>query len=389
VAHDDRFERELRELFESSGWDVHSHVNPEQDFDLIVEANGSRYAVEIKFAKEARRVLLEGVLASAILRARAAASVVAAKPLAVVCAPSISSSLLNELGDFVARFGEGVAWGAMDDSGLVVLHGPGLESVRRQRRFVRKPQPSAQRSDFLSDLGQWMLKVLFSHQLPPDLRVESRPELRDESPLERARIDEPIVNAMSLAKVAGVSVASASRFVASLKEDEYLVDDEGFLKIIRIDDLLDQWRAVLKRRPLELRARWLFPPKDSLKQLDEALKKARKSGDRACLGLFAACDRLGFRFVSGVAPHVYIEHPSNEALQRCGLRQAEPGEAADVMVREPRFPEAIFRGAMDRNGVPVADVLQCWLDVADNPARGEEMAAHLYERVIGPSLLPR
>jgi hypothetical protein len=42
---------------------------------------------------------------------------------------------------------------------------------------------------------------------------------------------------------------------------------------------------------------------------------------------------------------------------------------------------------MDRDGVPVADVLQCWLDVADNPARGEEMAAHLHERVIRPSVL--
>src|SRR6185369_12343536 len=98
-----------------------------------------------------------------------------------------------------------------------------------------------------------------------------------EAPLERVRIDESIVNASSLGKVAGVSLSCASRFVASLKEDEYLVDDEGFLKVIRVDDLLDQWRAVVKRRPLELRARWLFPPKDSLKQLDEALKKARKS----------------------------------------------------------------------------------------------------------------
>jgi hypothetical protein len=378
VENEDRFERQLRELLESSGWRVQSIQNHDLGFDFVAQSGESRYAVQIKYAKEARRALLEGLLASAILRARAAALAVDAKPLAIVCAPSISNPLLNELGEFVSRFGEGSAWGAMDDSGLVVLHGVGLQAVRRQRRLVRK-HASAQRSDFLSDLGQWMLKVLFSHQLPPELRVEA--------PLEHVRIDEPIANAMALARVAGVSVASASRFVASLKEEDFLIEDKIFLQLIRVDDLLDQWRAAYKRRPSELRARWLFPPKDPLKQLDNVLKQVQKPGERACLGLFAACDRLGFRFVHGVAPHLYIEHVSNDVLQRFGFRLAEPGEAADVMVREPRYPESLFRGAQDRDGVPVADVLQCWLDVADNPARGEEMAAHLFERVIRPSLL--
>jgi len=224
-----------------------------------------------------------------------------------------------------------------------------------------------------------MLKVLFSHRLPPELRFESA--------LEHERIDEPIANAMTLARRAGVSVATASRFVSALKEEAFLVEGEAFLNPIRVDELLDQWRAAFKRRPMELRARWLFRPKDPLKQLDRVLEPVHKPGERACLGLFAACDRLGFRFVHGVAPHLYLEHVSNEVLQRLGLRPAEPGEAADVMVREPRYPESVFRGAQDRNGVPVADVLQCWLDVSENPARGEEMAEHLLDRVIRPSLL--
>ena len=137
-----------------------------------------------------------------------------------------------------------------------------------------------------------------------------------------------------------------------------------------------------------MRARWLFAPKDSSERLDEVLRKhVQKSGERACLGLFAACDHLGFRFVSGVAPHIHLEKVSADALRGLGLRLAEPGEAADVIAREPRFPESVFRGAADHEGVRVADVLQCWLDVADNPARGEEMAAHLFERVVRPNVL--
>jgi hypothetical protein len=383
VKNGARFEDQLRLSLEASGWrtqapqDHTDHTDP--GFVFIAEKGTRRYAIEVKPAKESRRALLEGHLASAILRARAAASTMNAKPLAVVCAPSISDALLRGLEEFVRRFGEGTCWGAMDGSGLVVLHAPGMEDMKRERRVMRKSPAVAYRSDFLSDLGQWMLKVLLSHRLPPDLRLHA--------PADRTRIDQPIANAMALARVSAVSIASASRFVACLKEERFAADGAA-IDLIRERELLERWRSVLQRRPLELRARWLFPRRDPLEQLEHRLRKHdQESGDRACLGLFAACDRLGFRFVSGVAPHVYLENRSPEYLQRIGLRVAEPGESADVLVRQPRFPESVFRGVTIRDGIPVSDVLQCWLDVADHPARGEEMAAHLHERIIAPNLL--
>lgn len=377
VEREERFERRLRELFEHSGW----RVRPLRDegADFIVQAGDDRYAVQLKYAKEARRSLLEGLVASSILRARVAAHAADARPLAIIAAPSISDPLLKELGEFVSRFGEGAAWGAMDSSGLVVLHGHGLENIRGERSYLNKP-PLVQRTDIFSDLGQWMLKVLLSHRLPPELRVFA--------PLDEARVDNPVVNARSLAKVAGVSVPSASRFVAALREECFLAEKESALRLIRVDELLDRWRAVYKRRPSEVRAHWLFAPRDGSRHLDEVLRKhVQKPRERACLGLFAACEHLGFRFVRGVSPHMLLEHVSADALRHLGLRLAEPGEAADVIAREPRFPESAFRGAADHDGVRVADVLQCWLDIADNPARGEEMAEHLFERVLRPSLL--
>jgi hypothetical protein len=387
MENEERFSQQLEEFLGNSGWHVDRfpaarspvlHCE-DPDVDLIASHGAHRYAVQIKCAKEARRTLLEGLLASALLRARVGAVAVDAKPLAVVCAPTISDPLVTELGKFVARFGEGAAWGAMDDSGLVILQGSGLDALKRQRRHVRKSSAVAQRSDFLSDLGQWMLKVVLSHRMPPALRAKG--------PLDDASIDEPVANATALARAAAVSVSGASRFVASLKEEHFLVED-GVLRFVRVEELLDQWRAVLKRRAPEIRASWLFPSKDSVNQLDNLLRKhPQKPGERACLGLFAACDRLGFRFVSGVAPHIYLEKVSIDVLQRLGLRLAEPGESADVMVREPRFPESVFRGALGRKGIPVTDVLQCWLDVKNHPARGEEMAAHLLDRVIRPALL--
>jgi hypothetical protein len=371
------YERRLRELLEGSGWKL--RASGEAGPDFIAASKGQRYAVELKLAKESRRPLLEGALASAILRARAAGRVADAKPLAVIAAPAISDSVLNDLGDFVARFGEGAAWGAMDDSGLVVLNGPGLEAVRRERSHSSKPRV-VKRADIFSDLGQWMLKVLLSHRLPPALRVFA--------PKDDKRIDAPVTNARALAKIAAVSVPSAARLVAALRADGFVADGRPVLELVRIEELLDRWRAVYKKRVSEVRARWLFAPKDSAKHLDNVLaKRVQRPGERACLGLFAACDRLGFRFVRGVAPHVVQESISTESLRRLGLRLAEPGEPADVIAREPRYAESVFRGASNHDGVRVADVLQCWLDVADHPARGEEMAAHLFERVLGPALL--
>ena len=58
------------------------------------------------------------------------------------------------------------------------------------------------------------------------------------------------------------------------------------------DELLDRWRAVYKRRPSEVRARWLFAPSDGAKHLDEVLRKhVQRPGERACLGLSAALVR--------------------------------------------------------------------------------------------------
>ena len=60
--------------------------------------------------------------------------------------------------------------------------------------------------------------------------------------------------------------------------------------------------------------------------------------------------------------------------------------STDRLPRLARWPESLFRAAVSVDGVPVADVLQCWLDVPGEPARGEEQAAFLWRRIIGPAI---
>jgi hypothetical protein len=54
----------------------------------------------------------------------------------------------------------------------------------------------------------------------------------------------------------------------------------------------------------------------------------------------------------------------------------------DVYVRVPVFRESVLRAAVIRDGVPVADILQVWLDVSSHPARGEAMVDEICGRVL-------
>lgn len=102
------------------------------------------------------------------------------------------------------------------------------------------------------------------------------------------------------------------------------------------------------------------------------------------MGLFAAADHHGIGFVHGVQPHVYIERLDAEALQTLGLSSENADRNADVFVRVPKNQDALFRASVQRNGLPVADILQVWLDVGNHPVRGKEQAEQIWKRILAP-----
>jgi hypothetical protein len=112
----------------------------------------------------------------------------------------------------------------------------------------------------------------------------------------------------------------------------------------------------------------------------------RQPAPRACLALFAAAESLGFGFVHGVPPYFYLENLDREVLQRMGLSPERAEAAPDLYVRVPVFRESVFRGAIEREGVPVADILQVWLDVGSHPARGAAQAEQIRRRILAPIL---
>ncbi len=370
----------LAGLFRQHGWRVKKGPKfADKEVDLVVARYNHRYIIELKAASEGRPDRLVPLLSQAILQVRAYAQAFpeSAVPLAVVAAPVISSSAANSLVSFLSHFAPDVAIGILDREGFRHFVGPGLEKLNAAppRRAHRQKLPPPESAYLFSDLSQWMLKVLLAPLLSEDLLRAPRREYR---------------NASELAAAAEVSVMSAFRFVRQLRQEGFLDQNDEPLRLVRRKELLRLWQAAHLRAAPELPLRWILPRK-SERPLLAALHAynvqpdlKREPAPRACLGLFAAAESLGFGFVHGVLPYFYLENLDRDVLNRMGLSPEGAEQRPDVYVRIPAFRESVFRAAVVRNGVPVADILQVWLDVSSHPARGEEQAEEIRNRALAP-----
>jgi len=380
-AHSGReFEDLVANLFRQHGWRVKKEPMPaDKSADIVIARGNQRYIIECKVASEGRPDRLVPLLSQAILQARAYAQAFPepAAPLAVVGAPAISPSAAKSLVSFLSQFAPDVAVGILDREGFRHFVGPGLEKLNAAppRRAHRQKLPPPESAYLFSDLSQWMLKVLLAPLLPEDLLRAPRREYR---------------NASELAAAAEVSVMSAFRFVRQLRQEGFLDRNDEPLRLVRREELLRRWQAAHLRGAPELPLRWIIPRKSerpvlaALYAYNAESDVKREPAPRACIGLFAAAESLGFGFVHGVPPYFYLESLDREVLSRMGLSPEGAEQRPDVYVRIPAFRESVFRAAVVRNGVPVADILQVWLDVSSHPARGEAQAEEIRHRVLAP-----
>jgi hypothetical protein len=281
--------------------------------------------------------------------------------------------MASALRDYIGVVAPGTAFGLVDSRGRFEFHGEGLEGLKREptRRPRRSRAARAHAGDLFSDLNQLMLKVLLGRSLPDDLLH-----------VQRGRID----GAAQLSRLAGTSLPSAWRFLSGLKDAEFVEESDAGLEVVRRDDLLAAWLSAVRRPSHEVRATFAIPVREPLRVLEPKVKAVQSGGQRIAWGSFAAVAHLGFQFVHGAPLHLYVEDLSEATLDRLNLVRAEPNQASPVILRKPRWPESIFRAAVERGGQPTADILQSWLDVSQHPARGAEQANVLWTRVLAPAL---
>ena len=275
-----------------------------------------------------------------------------------------SSSLFKQVREFSKHFAPDVAVGVVSEGSAQHFWGEGLAGLSVEHSVERKAQaksPSAA-SHLFSDLNQWMLKVLLAPQIPERLLSAPRDAYR---------------NASELAGAANVSVMSAFRFIQQLREEGFLDESSPRFKLVRREELFRRWRAEALRPSPEMPMSFLIRRPAQL-QLREIV-----SNHRGCLGLYAAAEALKLGHVKGVPPYVYVPR-----LLRLGqdawkeLIPANPGEPLDLILKQARAPQSVFRGAVHLDGLAVSDVLQVWLDVSSHPSRGEEQAALIYRKIL-------
>ncbi|HYO77874.1 MAG TPA: hypothetical protein VE010_15555, partial [Thermoanaerobaculia bacterium] len=322
------------------------------------------YAVEVKRVSEGRSDRLVPVVAQAVLQARRHASAVpGARPLVIVVGKTIPPRVADAVKEFTRTYADDVALGLMDDDGLRAFEGAGLQTVNSPRSHRRRAHAEAKAVDLFSDLNQWLLKVLLAADL-------AAPHLLN-APVGRYR------NATELARAANVSVMTAFRYVDQLRSQRHLHESSPFIRLVRLDELLDRWRAAARVPPVSVRAKWLFAgdKRAQMRRVSEMFKRD------VCVRSYAGADALGFGIVRGVPTDFYLRQVPDDLGRTLGLVPAA-GSEATVFLATPSAKESVFRGAIEAEGVRSTDVLQVWLEVGHDPTRGPQQAEHLHRKVI-------
>jgi hypothetical protein len=196
---------------------------------------------------------------------------------------------------------------------------------------------------------------------------------------------------------------SAFRFIEQFSKAGFLEKKHEGLRVVRIEELMNRWLAANQRSVSEIGVRWVLRGRknalwDAVRfYVGSGGKPLRNSEDqrshvhrpRACLALFAAAEALGVGFVHGVLPYLYIERIETRILEMLGFSANGVDVDPDVYLRVPRNDESVFHGVVLNDGVPICDVLQVWLDVAQHPSRGREQADLIWRQILAPVLLPK
>jgi hypothetical protein len=383
-SHHSQFGRIVANLFLEDGWKVleeprEKNVAP----DFLMSRHGKKLVIELKRASEGRKDRVIPLLSQAALEAVHYSRVIPGHtvPVAIVGANRIPDSVAEEAKQFIRERAPEVAVGLLDLEGLRLFAGQGLESLSSARHLHSHLRPLKVRAPQLfSDLNQWMLKVLLAPRIPDAYLSAPRGRYQ---------------GASQLAEAAGVSVMSAFRFVEEFSKDGFLESGPGVLQLVRLRELMNRWATASQRRALEIPMRWVLHR--GQKALGNALRSYQSDQSmlspnaadqfssprpRLCLGLFEAAEALHIGFVRGVKPYLYLERLNAEVLKDLGLSGDAGEKEADLYLRIPGNRESVFRGIVRKDGVPVSDILQVWLDVGQHPSRGKEQADLIWRKIL-------
>jgi hypothetical protein len=95
-----------------------------------------------------------------------------------------------------------------------------------------------------------------------------------------------------------------------------------------------------------------------------------------------ACKLLGIKHSSAESIHIYFWGNIGLVANSLNLVPAEAANESNLFLVEPKYPKSVFGGRVVRRGIPICDVLQCYLDLFNLPDRGREQADFIYENIL-------
>jgi len=332
--------------------------------DIIARSGSSILLIEIKELSQIRIQNLIGQLAAGALKAKHYAKESNAFPVVIVFAPRIGKRAIQEAQSFMDRFLPGFSWGVIDKRGRIRFLAPEL-GIDINSPFPKSNSQKSPQMDHLlfSDLNRWMLKILLLSEVDDSLWQGPR---------------KAFFAPNQLRHMADVSLDKAYRFVRMLEKNDFLRRTPRGLRLIRLRELTDLWFSEERLRPARR-----IPARSILGKIPDlqSLVGSNSVEPISALGGFSACKTLEVLHAAVDSIEVHIKVSLEAFLERFKLEECDEGSAQLHLIAS-KHRESIFRGAVDRDGMRVADVFQAALDVVNHPARGLEQAEYIVELIL-------
>ena len=413
--------KEVRKILKKLGLKADSgepalgEVSPRLKIGSVFHRGAKRYAVEIKSSRQ-KQVIFMHLLPRAILRLQAANRLGNLLSILVVVMERIVPADIQRLNEYMDLYAPEMSWLLVDEQSRAVFRDrekdrfalyhkgkvqwfesalPDDISLSRNLQISifdhpvvsdkTKVQASQSRSLLLnlnssrmklsfSDLDQWLIKVFLLSPLDESVNYYGGP-------------GEIAVNAFQLSKLAGVSPMLANEWANAMGSSGYLKRFGRKAMIpLRAEALIEEWVGRYRFSDNRLYPyRSMFPVSGFGAFYDEILANIRKYEKK--LGSFAIAahqaSRLhGIKHSSARSMHIYFSGNIHEIAKAFNLVPSDDIKKADLFLVEPKYPKSVFRGIIQKEGLPVCDILQCYLDLYHLPDRGREQADQIFENVI-------
>jgi hypothetical protein len=341
--------------------------------DMVLKSGKHLLLVEAKVAGAYRSMVYPALVGDLILRAKHVPNDASNVDIMLaLLVKQINEKAVNDLERYAAEYFPSLNWFLIDE------HGNGAACLNGQRynpfegrtiaHYSERSVASRSQVRLFSPSSQWLLKLLLLPGIDP--RFWGGPHDRPKS-------------IVKLAEAAKVAQSLASSFVKRFEEAGYIKRKDGEPIIVRHRDLLDDWFYALKleaRNDVAMRSMH----GESIDQIIEKIpvKYGGQAVQPAIVGYHLACHLHGLGRSSVRSAMIYAREPSQEVVEGLGLVPDESDSPALWLVS--RDIKSVVKGSVIAEGIPVSDILQCYLDVRASRARGQEQADYILDNVLLP-----